>query len=164
MAVADANVPEDKRRKDYEYWLGEANATGKKPGWAAYQYKENYGDFPPFDWRNEWEKQHGIAPSWKGGNGNKEKDRPLSQPKVPQPPPGMDTCPSCGVNLRAMAAIVAAMSPEEFASHKKAVQTTLTAQQTFDLPTGDNGSTYGAAQTDGDRAPSSGVSPGDVPF
>ncbi len=35
----------------YRQLLGIARAYGKKDGWAAHAYREKYGEFPPFSWK-----------------------------------------------------------------------------------------------------------------
>ena len=36
----------------YRQLLGIARTYGKKDGWAAHAYREKYGEFPPFSWKN----------------------------------------------------------------------------------------------------------------
>lgn len=38
----------DSKRIAYREWLEEAAVHGRKPGWAAYRYKERYGHWPPW--------------------------------------------------------------------------------------------------------------------
>ena len=35
----------------YRQLLGIARTYGKKDGWAAHAYRERYGEFPPFSWK-----------------------------------------------------------------------------------------------------------------
>lgn len=39
-----------KKKADYEAWMEEAQERGFKSGWAAYRYKDEYGDWPPREW------------------------------------------------------------------------------------------------------------------
>lgn len=49
--IVSMEISEEKKRGDYNHWLAEAQERGWKPGWAAYQYKDQYGEWPPKEWK-----------------------------------------------------------------------------------------------------------------
>lgn len=89
---------ETKRRADFLGWVDEAKSSGKKLGWAAYQYKDAYGDWPP----KAWSMEAGTMPA-----------RPPGSPVVASKPAwdGQGACPTCGHAKAAQAA------PKKDAAH-----------------------------------------------
>lgn len=68
------DATEDERHEEFERLMGVVRNKGFKPGWAAYKFKELFGDWPPREWKDE-------APS--GGKA----------------PAGLTHCPHCGKSL-----------------------------------------------------------------
>jgi hypothetical protein len=42
---------EEKKRADYVKFYMQAAEWGYKPGWAAYRYKDKYGEWPPAEFK-----------------------------------------------------------------------------------------------------------------
>jgi superfamily II DNA or RNA helicase len=51
IGVVDEVDTEQIRVSFYRQLLGIARAHGKKDGWAAHAYKDKYGEWPPFSWK-----------------------------------------------------------------------------------------------------------------
>jgi len=47
----NARATDAERRAAYEALRAQANATGKKPGWADHVYRAKFGVFPPYIWK-----------------------------------------------------------------------------------------------------------------
>ncbi len=43
----------EERREEYVRLMDVVNNKGFKPGWAAYKFKELFGEWPPWEWKNE---------------------------------------------------------------------------------------------------------------
>jgi hypothetical protein len=45
-------ISEETKRHDYTKFVIRAAELGYKPGWAAYRYKDKYGEWPPAEFRS----------------------------------------------------------------------------------------------------------------
>jgi DNA or RNA helicases of superfamily II len=57
------NDSKEQRMHFYLELAGYGEVKGKKPGWAAYTYKDRYGEWPEWSWKKHVENHGGLDPS-----------------------------------------------------------------------------------------------------
>lgn len=58
-----AGMSDDQRRSFYLQLAGLSEIRGYSKGWAAYKYKEKFGGWPPWSWKEHVDAHGGIDPS-----------------------------------------------------------------------------------------------------
>lgn len=53
------------RKEVYMQWLDLAKEKGWSGGWAAHRYKEQWGNFPPWSWKDEWRDRETLKERWR---------------------------------------------------------------------------------------------------
>jgi len=84
--------PSEMRRFRYDKFVSKARGAGFKPGWAAFQYKKTYGDWPPYEWGEATKASAASDPYWQARiaareAGREAKERGAGRAQVQEPAP-----------------------------------------------------------------------------
>ena len=74
LVVVDRPKLED-RRGFYEQQVEKARLRGFKPGFAAAQYKEKFGEWPPYAWNSETKAAFAVDEEWQRKQTSREAER-----------------------------------------------------------------------------------------
>lgn len=63
VETVDLGHTDEQKRQEYDALVEQAQDQGYKLGWAAYEYKKTYGEFPPVEWKPQDFKEPTRSPS-----------------------------------------------------------------------------------------------------